>query len=440
MTSHHVAREPARILRGAGLAAALLFVPLLAPAARAAEPAFTGGLELPGSPGLLFQRCAESKQVKATGPRDLTFTVRASSKSKLLELTPLIDGAAQKPRSFEPVADTGRGPRGVTLTKPLKIAIPVPAGDHQVGLRCSGADEVWIGLPSGSDLALDLGVAPAPHTAAPPAPAALAPPPLPEALPLDTSPLPSAKKEETRLITATPARPPETAAATSVATTSQGQGGDAPPRWSLEFRAGGDRSSESYTDSSTVGHFGGEVGFRPIPRVPILLGADLRLSTQRYRVGGLGTDGSSGYAPAVSEQRTDVYAASGYDLGDLLLHDLLGGRFSAIPLGGLHYLGIRNGTFPADFLGVEFGLRLRYALSPGLTLLAGGATAFNFLHKHDTLSAVGRPFAVTTLRLGLALPIAGGHALELEYEGDLLAMTYDTRVSHGVSLGLRSVF
>ena len=432
MTSHHVAREPARILRGAGLAAALLFVPLLAPAARAAEPAFTGGLELPGSPGLLFQRCAESKQVKATGPRDLTFTVRASAKSKLLELTPLLDGAAQKPRSFEPVADTGRGPRGVTLAKPLKVAVAVPAGEHTVGLRCSAADEVWIGLPSGSDLSLDVDLTPAPVAAMPP-------PPLPEALPLDTSPLPSAKKD-TRTIIATTAKPPEPAAANSVATSARGQGGDAPPRWSLEFRAGGDRSSESYTDSSTVGHFGGEVGFRPIPRVPILLGGDLRLSTQRYRVGGLGTDGSSGYSPAVSEQRTDIYAASGYDLGDLLLHDLLGGRFSAIPLGGLHYLGIRNGTFPADFLGVEFGLRLRYALSPGLTLLAGGATAFNFLKKHDTLSAVGRPFAVTTLRLGLALPIAGGHALELEYEGDLLAMTYDTRVSHGVSLGLRSVF
>ena len=430
MTFPQVARELARILFGAGLAAGLVSALLLGSAARAAEPGFTDGLELPGSPGLLFLRCAEAKLVKATGPRDLTFTVRASAKSKLLEVTPLLDGTAQKPRAFEPVADTSRGPRGVTLTRPLKVAILVPAGEHTVGLRCSAADEVWVGLPSGSDLSLDLGLA-----------AAMPPPPLPEALPLDTSPLPSAKKEkDQRTLSATPAKAPEPAAATSVATSAPGQGTDAPPRWSLEFRAGGDRSAESYTDPSTVGHFGGEAGFRPIPRVPILLGGDLRLSTQRYRVGGLGTDGSSGYAPAVSEQRTDIYAASGYDLGDLLLHDLLGGRFSAIPLGGLHYLGIRNGTFPADFLGIEFGLRLRYALSPGLTLLAGGATAFNFLHKHDTLSAVGRPFAVTTLRLGLALPIAGGHALELEYEGDLLAMTYDTRVSHGVSLGLRSVF
>ena len=409
----------ARILLGAGLLSGVL----QASAARAAEPAFTDGLDLPGSPGFLFQRCAESQPVKVIGPRDLAFTVRASSKSKHLEITPQLDGAAQKSRTFDPVADTGKGPRGVTLTRPLKVTIAVPAGEHQVGLRCSAADEVWVGLPTGADLALDLGL---PDVSAPPTPV---------------------KKEAEHTIAAAPVKPAADAPGAATVTASvtaaapgQGQGSSTPGRWSLTFRAGGDRSFETYTDPNAVGHFGAEGSFRPIPRVPILLGGDWRLSTQRYRVGGLNGNGSSSYSPSVSEQRADVYAASGYDVGDLLLHDLLGGRFSAIPTGGLHYLGVRNGTFPVDFVGIEFGLRLRYALSPGLALLASGATAFNFLKKQETLSAVGRPFAVTTLRLGLSLPIAGGHALEVEYEGDLLAMTYDRRVSHGVSLGLRSAF
>jgi hypothetical protein len=201
--------------------------------------------------------------------------------------------------------------------------------------------------------------------------------------------------------------------------------------------AGGERTSETFTSPVALGHAGAEVSYRVLKDLPLRLAGDWRASRQGYLVAGLSSSSRSAFSPEVDEQRVDTSLTAGYDLGPLLLSS---GRLAVLPSAGLHYLAVRNGTFPVDLFGPEFGLSSRFAISPALYVTGAVATTFNALKKKGTLSAVGRPFADVAINAGIGLPLAGGHALELQYVGDVLPMTYDTRVAHGASVGVRSAF
>ena len=85
------------------------------------------------------------------------------------------------------------------------------------------------------------------------------------------------------------------------------------------------------------------------------------------------------------------------------------------------------------------GARGRWTLSPSIALQGGLRWAYNLL-KGTTLSAVGTPVSDLLLQAGISLPLSGGYSFDVGYRGDVLSLTYDTRVSHGMALGMHSGF
>jgi len=387
---------------------------------------FAAGVELPAAAGVKFRRCLDRPSVSPGGARELTLVVVAEGTRRVVVI-PEIDGAAQK-----------GVPAQIARGKPARVNIAVPEGAQSVSFRCAGEEEAFLGLAKEALAALpELPAPPAPALpelpdapAAPPPEAAPAPPlPLPEPAAKPTERVLTARREEEKpppppVAAPQPAPPPAMPSGLS-------------GRFTLVAHAGAARSSERFTAPATLGHLGAELAFRALPELPILLAVDWRASKQGYMVGGLRPDGRNAFNPEVDEQRTDLSLSSGWDFGPLLVKD---GRLTALPTLGVRYVGVRNGNFPVDLFGIEIGARLRFALSPGLTLLGGASGTLNVMKKKATLSAVGRPTSEVALHAGLALPLAGGHALELLYVGDILPMAYDTRVAHGASVGVRSAF
>jgi len=131
----------------------------------------------------------------------------------------------------------------------------------------------------------------------------------------------------------------------------------------------------------------------------------------------------------------DTLLTAGYDLGPWLRGD---GRLSALPYLGAQYSALRNGGFPLDLFGVAVGARARWALSSSLAVQGGVRWAYNLL-KGSTLSAVGTPVSDLLIEAGISLPLAGGYAFDVGYRGDVLSLTYDTRVAHGMAVGVHTV-
>jgi tetratricopeptide (TPR) repeat protein len=134
------------------------------------------------------------------------------------------------------------------------------------------------------------------------------------------------------------------------------------------------------------------------------------------------------------EQRYDASAGIGYDVGAALGN----GSFSLVPTLGVQYVGIRNGTFPFDLFGADFGLRAQFPLFGRLDGQAAAAFAHNFLSQ-DTNSALGTLRNHFSGRLGVVLPL-GRFAMSLDYRNDILAFTHTDRVAHGATLGFGSSF
>lgn len=423
----------------------------VAGAARAQE--FSGNLTFDGSPGVKFVRCSERPSLKVSGTKWLTLLVRTEGHARKLVLVPEVDGVSLKGVPVSTSRSPLKSDKGKQLSLEATVDLELPDGAKEVRFRCLDSDDAVLGVKPGVKPApnaeLSLADIPLPPLqVAPPPPGAAAAPAtttvsakkatLPADLPLDdlkpvekvqvvveTKPKPAAPSGPDVLL---PGAPPTS---------------DGSQRRKLTFalRGGAQRSAETYTEPTSSGMLAGEVSYSFIPRVPLRLAADWRKSTQGYLVGGLKANGQSAFAPAVDEQRTDLSLTGGYDLGALITSN---GRWMLQPALGVRYLGVRNGTFPVDLFGPEFGLRTRFALSDGLYLFGDGTVTVNVMKKKGTLSAVGRPVSDISFSGGIGLPLPGalaaGHALELQYVGDVLPMAYDTRVSHGAALGVRSEF
>jgi hypothetical protein len=437
-------RLPTRLLT-------LLSSLLLVPAAAVAQE-FSGNLTFDGAPGVKFARCSEKPALKVGGTKGLTLLVRAEGSARKFVLVPEVDGVAQKGVPVAMSRSTLKSDKGKQLE--ASVDIELPDGAKEARFRCLDSDDAFLGVKHpAAELSLsDIPVPPL-QTTPPPPPAPAAPAPgtttvaarkAPADLTLDDL-KPVAKPAQPAAAVAIDSRPKPAAAAPEAEVLLPG----APPvrdgstRHKLTFalRGGAQRSAETYTDATSAGLVSGEVSYSFIPRVPLRLAADWRKSTQGYLVGGLKANGQSAFAPSVEEQRTDLSLTGGYDLGAFITSN---GRFLLQPALGVRYLAVRNGTFPVDLFGPELGLRTRFALSDGLYLFGDGTVTLNVMKKKGTLSAVGRPVSDIAIAGGIGLPLPGalaaGHALELQYVGDVLPMAYDTRVSHGAALGLRSEF
>jgi len=204
--------------------------------------------------------------------------------------------------------------------------------------------------------------------------------------------------------------------------------------WTVRGFVGGERSSEqSYTDPTAHSRLGAEVT-RWFSDTWIARGElDWRSSSQAY----VPLHSASNSPVKVDENRFDVLATLGYDLGPRLVED---GRLELTPMLGLAYLAIRNQAFPSDLVGPNLGGRVRYALSPAVIAHATIGYTFNLAVASVQNSALKSPKGDFSTRAGLSLPLSGGYAIELDYSGDVIAFENTFRVAHGAALGFGTSF
>jgi hypothetical protein len=332
---------------------------------------------------------------------------------------------------------SARSEKGQALSRPTSVPLGLGAGKHLVILRWphDASGDVLINV-KGVQIAAalpDLSLAdsgrnpvllPLPEAPSKTEPVALAP------LAMGT---PSAKPAISRIAAAQPGSP-GSPGFTAAAQPSREQ--PSADRFELELRAGAQRSSENYTGPSTQGQVGLDFGVRVKPLLPIIVSLDGRFSRQGYQARQAAQDGRGPSHADVDEQRFDAFLGAGYDLGPWLLKS---GRLVFMPILGGQYTGIRNSAFPLDLAGVAVGARVRWALSQAFALQGAARWTYNLLKK-DTLSVVGSPVSDLGLQAGVSLPLAGEYAFDVGYRGDVLAMHFDTRVSHGVSVGMHAGF
>ena len=209
------------------------------------------------------------------------------------------------------------------------------------------------------------------------------------------------------------------------------------PLWNIRGVLGAERSSEqNYTDASTSSRVGLEATRWFSTAWLARLEGDWRTSRQQY----IPLHVSSGQRTvSVDENRFDVIGNIGYDFGPRLVPS---GRLELTPLLGVQYLGIRNEAFPSDVFGVNFGGRTRFYLSSAVIPHLSATYSYNFAAAKgaNQNSALKSPLGDFAIRAGLALPLSGGYALELDYQGDVLSFQNTYRVAHGAALGFGSSF
>jgi hypothetical protein len=204
--------------------------------------------------------------------------------------------------------------------------------------------------------------------------------------------------------------------------------------WNLTFLAGAERSSENFTEPTTLGHLGLEATREVLVTGLALVQLDGRISTQAY-VQGHPSAGASSDVSRVDEQRFDALVGIGYDFGPLLHAS----RLVLAPIIGLKYVRLQNRAFPADLFGVDLMGRLRYSLSPAVAVHASFGWMYNLVHQ-SFFSALGSPLGQFGIRAGLDFPLTGGYALSLDYQGDILTFDYSYRVAHGATAGFGKSF
>lgn len=367
-----------------------------------------------------------------TGPGRLTVELREEALSPRQEAYLLqLDGKPVGAQQINSALDTAvRSEKGLALSRPLSLPLAIAAGRHVLKLQwpVDAAGDALLEL-AGAAVAAPLpalallpltGGAAKPAEAKPSlAPLTVAPSAPPTGVP--SAPPPPVLADQGRTKVQLPDRRPEPE--------------DFRHRFSLDIRVGADRSAESYTAAAALGRVGAQVAYRALPLLPVMLDFDLGFSRQQYQARQVGSQLT--LAPVdLDERRADTALTAGYDFGPWLRDD---GRLSALPFLGLQYSALRNGGFPLDLFGPAVGVHARWELSSALALQGGFRWAYNLL-KGSTLSSVGTPVSDLLLQAGISLPLPGGYAFDAGYRGDLLARTYDTRVSHGMALGVHTVF
>ncbi len=207
-----------------------------------------------------------------------------------------------------------------------------------------------------------------------------------------------------------------------------------PETWTVTLLAGAERGSEKFTESATLAHLGLEATRAAWVTAFAILQLDWRISRQTYLLG-QPSAGASSNASRVDEQRWDALFGVGYDFGPLLQTP----RLVLAPVVGLKYVRLQNTAFPADLFGVDLGGRVRYSLSQAVAAHASFGWMYNLVHA-SFFSALGSPLGQFGIRAGLDFPLAGGYALSLDYQGDILTFDYSYRVAHGAAAGFGKSF
>ena len=201
--------------------------------------------------------------------------------------------------------------------------------------------------------------------------------------------------------------------------------------WKISAYGGAERSSESDTEAVVQSRFGIDASRVLAPRLLAIARFDWRSAKQPY-VPDPGANPNQRIT--LDEQRYDAVAAIGYDFGTAIWGDAV----SLVPTLGVQYLGIRNGTFPVDLIGADFGAQARFPLFWRLEAQAGFGYAYNFATP-DTRSALGTLRSHVNSHAGLILPL-GRFGVSLDYRNDILAFSHTYRVAHGATLGFGSSF
>lgn len=421
----------------------LALAALLPGAALAASPApqIDGGsavvVTIHGA-ALTYYRLARGSALtaRAQGPGALEVVLRSDSGRGKAAPQAELDG---KPLSVPEVpagADKDFQLAGARASLPATFTVRLAPGAHALKLTwpATAASAGLVRVTVSEELALP-GAVPAELSLGdllsnlPEHPAAGGAPPAPKPGVAEPVPL-------SRTITARPATAELPAAPAPLSASEPAASAGSWDRFGLDLRLGAERSSERYTAPSTLGGGGAELAWWAKRHVPILASVDLRLSHQAYSGVQRSLDGRGPAGADVDETRLEVLAGSGYDFGPMLLQS---GRLVALPLLGVHYLGLRNGAFPGDLAGLDLGGRVRYALSPGVGLSGSFGWTYNLLSA-TSASLVGAPKSHIGVQAGLSLPLPGGYSLELAYRGDFLAFHYDLRASHGATVGFHSSF
>ena len=296
--------------------------------------------------------------------------------------------------------------------------------------------------------------APAPAAAAqkPPAPATTTPPPAATAQKAAPATAPATAPRATpasdrsggvKTLTAQGEKPASGPAATPLGSSIVQVPGDLRLRpdfnsnlWSIRGLVGAERSTEAaYTEPVSHSRLGVEAT-RWFSGTWLARGElDWRNSRQPYVP--LHANGTTARTVMVDENRFDVAAGVGYDFGPRLVPN---GRFELTPTIGIHYLGVRNDAFPSDLIGPEIGGRARFALSTSVIAHATLGYTYNLSVAATQNSALKSPVGDFNARAGLALPLSGGYALELDYSGDVLGFQNTYRVAHGAALAFGTSF
>jgi hypothetical protein len=429
--------------------------------------------------------------LKVTGPVNVRFALRAEGGTPgqtIVALAELDGNAAAQPSVSAVVEAQATSDRGLAVSQAARFAVSVPEGKHTVVLRwpsSAAADglaavggvrisrkrapaeaasplqlpgapapkskkekraaagkapltlpDVELSAPAtGKPLPLPeiaaapkaapSAPAPAPQQSAPPAAAAVAPPPAAAAAPLVLAPAPPPPAK-----TSPPAA--DRVATPTVALRSEPSWGPGPGVLTLMLFGGAERSNQDFTSAATVAQFGLEVSRALWVSGLALFQFDWRASQQSYV---LGQPGSANDASKVDEYRYDILAGIGYDFSHLLGTPGL----TAAPIIGLKYIRIANSTFPADLFGVDLMGRLRYSLSQAVAIHTTFGWIYNLVHP-SRFSALGSPLGQFGVRAGFDFPLAGGYALALDYQGDILTFDFSNRVSHGASAGFGKSF
>ncbi len=204
--------------------------------------------------------------------------------------------------------------------------------------------------------------------------------------------------------------------------------------WSVTLLGGAERSSEQFTEAAALAHLGIEATRTIWVTGLAVFQFDWRNSRQPYVLGQPALGAAKDTSP-VDEQRYDTLLGIGYDFGPLFNNP----RLVLAPVVGLKYVRLQNRAFPADLFGVDLMGRVRYSLSTAVGVHANFGWIYNLVHSTH-FSAIGTPLGQFGVRAGFDFPLAGGYALSLDYQGDILAFDYSNRVAHGASAGFGKSF
>lgn len=347
--------------------------------------------------------------------------------SAVLDVDGQVFAEPQPPSALEP---DGSSDRGLAVGEAVMLEVAIAEGSHQLGVSwpANAPSDLLVSLQG-----LDLTFARETVATALPLPGAsgnkavqvtfkdvAATEPVSAGLPVASSAM-----AQPAPVPATLATPPAVPAARAIR----------PPdidAWTLMFLGGAESSNAESVPRARVAHLGFEATRTAFTTGLVVMQLDWRLSEQTF---GSGQPGSPRDGTRVDEQRLDLMAGAGYDFGRLLQIEGL----TLAPVIGLKYLRLDTRAFPTDLLGIDLLARVRCALFPAVAVHANLGWVYNLVHPGAS-AALQTPLSQLGVRAGLDFPLGGGYALALDYQGDVLAFDFNTRVAHGAALGFGRTF